>query len=358
MKLTELGWNPRWEQAFESMYERHLEPARVVREDRGRYVVLNPSGARVAVVTGRFRHEVLRRAGFPAVGDWVAIQAPAGGDQATIHAVLPRSSAFMRKVAGETTEEQVVAANVDTLFLIVGLDGDYNLRRLERHLAAAWDSGAVPVVVLNKADLASDLEAAVAEAEAAAPGVAVAAVSARDRTGLDALSAWLAPGATVAMVGSSGVGKSTLVNALLGEERQAVNEVRASDARGRHTTTRRELLPLPGGALLIDTPGLREFQMWAGAADLGDAFPEIERLAKTCRFRDCRHDSEPGCALTDAVARGTLDPARLASWRKLQRELEWNATRNDQRLRSERDAKWRAISRSMKHHPKADRWRG
>jgi ribosome biogenesis GTPase len=182
-------------------------------------------------------------------------------------------------------------------------------------------------------------------------------MSARDRTGLEALSAWLAPGATVALVGSSGAGKSTLVNALLGEARQAVHEVRASDARGRHTTTRRELFPLPTGALLIDTPGLREFQLWAEAADLGDAFPEIERLAKTCRFRDCRHESEPGCALTGAVEQGTLDPARLESWRKLQRELQWNAARTDQRLRLEREARWRAISRSMKHHPKADRWR-
>jgi len=351
------GWDAAWEQSFAPLLERGLEPARVAREDRGRYVVLAWGGTLPAEVSGRFRHEAPDRAAFPAVGDWVGVRMTPEGDRAAIHTVLPRRSAFVRQAAGETTEAQVVAANVDTLFLVTGLDDDFNPRRLERHLAAAWESGAVPVLVLNKADLTPDPAAAVTEAGATAPGVVVVALSARDRTGLEALSPWLAPGATVALVGSSGVGKSTLVNALLGEDRQAVNAVRESDSRGRHTTTHRELLRLPGGALLIDTPGMREFQLWADGTDVAAAFPEVERLAAACRFGDCRHESEPGCAVRRAVATGTLDQARIESWRKLQREQAWNEARHDGRLRSERKAKWRAVTRSMKHHPKADRWR-
>lgn len=356
MSLLHLGWNARIESSFAPLRERGLVPARVAREDRDRYVVLDDSGARSAELAGRLRHEAHSRAELPAVGDWVALR-PGAASPAVIDAVLPRTSAFMRKAAGETTEEQIVAANVDTVFLVSGLDGDFNPRRIERYLASAWESGAEPVVVLNKADLAADLEAMRAEVESLAPGVAVVPLSALGGSGLDALAPWLGAGRTVALLGSSGVGKSTLVNALLGEQRQATGGVREDDSRGRHTTTHRELVPLPGGALLLDTPGMRELQLWGDEGALDGAFPEIASLAEGCRFRDCGHESEPGCAVLEALGRGALDEDRLDSWRKLQRELQRLERRQDALARKAAEAKWKAISKSMKHHPKAHRWK-
>ena len=329
---------------------------RVAREDRDRYTVLSRSGALSAVLTGRFRHEALTRADLPAVGDWVMARAEAGGP-ATISALLPRASAFMRKVAGDTTQEQVVAANVEAVFLVCGLDGDFNPRRVERALTAAWESGAQPVVVLNKADLASDVAARVAETEAVAPGAPVVALSALEGNGLDALSPWLVPGHTIALIGSSGAGKSTLTNALLGEARQATGAVREEDSRGRHTTTHRELVPLPSGALLLDTPGMRELQLWGDDSGLEGAFPEVTELVARCRFSDCTHASEPGCAVLEALASGVLDAARFAAWLKLQRELRYLAGRQDARIRAEDTAKWKAIHKEMRHHPKASRWK-
>jgi ribosome biogenesis GTPase len=356
MSLLSLGWNARTESLFVPHRGRGLEPARVAREDRDRYAVLDESGARSAELAGRLRHDARTRAELPAVGDWVALR-PGAASSAVIEAVLPRASSFVRKVAGDTTEEQVVAANVDTVFLVSGLDGDFNPRRIERYLAAAWESGAEPVVVLNKADLAADLDARIAEAEAAAPGAAVVPLSALAGDGLGALAAWLAPGRTVALIGSSGVGKSTLVNALLGTERQATAAVREDDSRGRHTTTHRELVPLPGGALLLDTPGMRELQLWGDEESLDGAFPDIAGLAASCRFRDCRHEAEPGCAVLGAVDSGRLDGGRLVSWRKLQRELARLAARTNARARAAEQARWKAIHKSMRDHPKANRWK-
>ena len=352
MSLNHLGWNQRLEQQFQPHLESGLVPGRVAREDLGRYRVLTDTGEHAAEITGRLRHEALSRVDFPAVGDWVATRPADGDGPLTIVAVLPRTSVFVRKMVGETTEAQVVATNVDTVFVMAGLDGDFNPRRLERYVTAAWESGARPVIVLNKADVASDLEAQIAETELAAPGVPVVALSARDASGLESLAPWVIPGATIALLGSSGVGKSTLVNALLGEERQRTREVREWDSRGRHTTTHRELVPLPGGALLVDTPGMRVLQLWADETSLEGTFPEIESLARECRFGDCRHDAEPGCAVLAAEASGALDSERLTSWRKLQRELTWLAGKQDQRVRLEQQARWKAIHKSMKSHPK------
>lgn len=356
MSLPSLGWNARFEESFTEHRTRGWVPARVAREDRTRYVVLDESGARPAELAGRLRHEARTRADVPAVGDWVAVR-PGAASPAIIEAVLPRASAFVRKDVGDAAIEQVVAANVDTVFLVSGLDLDYNPRRIERYLAAAWESGAEPVVVLNKADLDPDREARVAEVELLAPGAAVLAVSALEGDGIASLQPWLQPGRTVALLGSSGVGKSTLVNALLGEERLATGAVREDDSRGRHTTTHRELVVLPGGALLLDTPGMRALELWGDEDSVDGAFPEIASLAEGCRFRDCRHESEPGCAVLAAEADGTLAPDRLASWRKLQREAHWLATRVDARARAAEEAKWKAIHKSMRDHPKADRWK-
>ncbi|MEO5989136.1 MAG: ribosome small subunit-dependent GTPase A [Candidatus Eisenbacteria bacterium] len=350
-----LGWNARLQAAALPFREQGLEPMRIAREDRDRYIVLTPEGTSPAVLSGRYRHAAQTRSALPAVGDWVMARADANGP-ATISALLPRASAFMRKVAGDTTEEQVVAANVESVFLVCGLDGDFNPRRIERALTAAWESGAQPVVVLNKADLATDPDARVAETVAVAPGAPVVALSALAGRGLEALSPWLVPGHTIALIGSSGAGKSTLTNALLGESRQAIGAVR-DDSRGRHTTTHRELVPLPSGALLLDTPGMRELQLWGDDSGLDGAFPELAALAARCRFGDCSHAAEPGCAVLEAVAEGTLEAVRLAAWRKLQRELRYLAGRQDARIRVEDMTKWKAIHKSMRGHPKADRWR-
>jgi ribosome biogenesis GTPase / thiamine phosphate phosphatase len=353
MPLRRLGWNQTLEDSFHPCREQGLVPARVAREDRGRYLLLDGRRECPAVLAGRLRHEARCRADLPAVGDWVAARTDAA--TATIVAVLPRTGAFVRKAAGAATEEQVVAANVDTVFLVAGLDGDFNPRRIERFLAAARESGAEPVLVLNKADLAGQLEAHRAEAGAAAPGVSLVAVSALERTGLDALAPWLRPGSTVALLGSSGVGKSTLVNALLGSGRQATGPVREDDSRGRHVTTRRELVLLPGGALLLDTPGLRELQLWGGDEGLVGAFPDLAALAGGCRFRDCAHAEEPGCAVRAAVEAGRLDASRLESWHKLQGESRWLAARQDARARAEEEAKWKVIARARRRLSKSDR---
>jgi ribosome biogenesis GTPase len=315
--------------------------------------VRSAGGERLAGLAGRLRLALRRPEERPAVGDWVALRSREGPGRTLVHAVLPRRTAFVRRAAGDQTVQQVLAANVDTVFLVMGLDRDYNPRRIERALVLAWESGAEPVIVLNKTDLSDEVEACRAEVEAAAPGVPVVALSAKRSEGLGDLGPWLRRGRTVALLGSSGVGKSTIVNRLLGEERQRTREVRESDQRGRHTTTHRELLALPGGGLLIDTPGLREIQLWATEEGLAAAFDDVETFAAGCRFRDCAHEAEPGCAVRAAVAEGRLLPERLASFHKLRAELRSLEIREDpERLRAER-ARWRSIHKSVKNlHPK------
>lgn len=333
MNLHEYGWDTSLQADFARVDASGLHAGRVVRQARDLSTLVAADGEVDAAVSGRFRHRAAGPADFPAVGDWAAFRRGDGG-RATIEAILPRRSAFTRKAAGAAAEAQVVAANVDTVLLVSGLDGEFNPRRIERYVTTAWSSGASPVVVLNKADLCPDLADAVARVTAVAPGVPVVATAALDGDGVAAVAPHLAPCRTVALLGSSGVGKSTLVNALLGEERLATGEVSDPRAgRGRHTTTARELVRLPGGALLVDTPGLRELGLWVDDDGLDRTFEEIDELAAGCRFPDCRHDREPGCAVTAAVLTGELDERRFASYRKLRRELEHLEARRDERSR-------------------------
>jgi ribosome biogenesis GTPase len=351
--LEDLGWDDGWRASWEGLVDRAAHvPARVVSVHRDGFVVATVEGERTAELSGKMRHRANDEAARPAVGDWVALRLPPGDGASILHGVLPRRTQLARKVPGALTAVQVVAANVDVVLIVAGLDGDYNPRRLERALVLAWEGGAQPAIVLNKADLLApeELAAKVRAIEDVAPGVRVLPASAATGEGLDRLVESLVPGRTAALIGSSGVGKSTLVNRLLGAERQPTAAVRSHDSRGRHTTTHRELLRLPGGALLIDTPGLRELQLWAGPDALEGTFAEVDLLAAGCRFADCAHDGEPGCAVIRAAAEGMLSPARLESYRKLQRELRYLALRQDERGRAELNQRWRAIHKAARKH--------
>lgn len=346
--LSGLGWDLSREEEFRPHAAEGLVPARVAAQHRGAYLVYLEAGERPAEIAGRLRHAASAGGELPAVGDWVAVRDRHGSDAATIHAVLPRRTAFSRKAAGEPTAEQVVAANVDVVFLVTAFGGDLNVRRLERYLAAGWESGAQPVVVINKTDLAEDAGAAVAEVEAVTFGVPVHAVSCLDGSVvLSELAPYLTGNRTIALLGSSGVGKSSLVNVLLGSDRQKVSDLRG-DGRGRHTTTHRELLPVPGGGLVLDTPGMRVLALWDAGAGVEGAFDDVAALAAECRFADCRHDGEPGCAVRAAIDAGRLDRARLESYRKLQRELHRLDVLQDGRLRSEERQKRRRFARSRR----------
>ena len=347
--LEAFGWSTALAIGFAAHARAGLVPARVVAEDRGSYVVRTDAGELRATVTGRFRFSAGDdAAAYPAVGDWIAIDAR--GDAASIQAILPRRTSIVRHAPGLKTVAQVVAANVDTVFVVASLNADLNLRRLERYLAVAWESGAAPVVVLSKADLGGDVDAALASVEAIAVGAEVLVVSAVDGRGVEAVRERIGRGRTVAFVGSSGVGKSTLLNALAGETRAAVREIREDDARGRHTTTRRELHLVPGGGLILDTPGMRELAPWDASDGLDRSFGDIDTLAAGCRFSDCAHDGEPGCVVATALAAGALDPARLASWRKLEREARHQERRVDALARAEERRRWKAISKSVDKH--------
>jgi ribosome biogenesis GTPase len=348
--LEELGWSSFFQEYLESMKVPGSVPGRVVSESRGSYQVNSQYGELTAKIAGKVRYQAEEKEAYPAVGDWVVIKRLVNENKATIYAVLPRKSKFSRKVAGERTEEQVVSANVDTVFIVSGLDGgrNFNLRRIERYLTLAWSSGATPVVVLNKVDLCPEVDAFVKKVEEIAPGMSIHPVSAKEKIGLESLRSYLTKGHTVAFLGSSGVGKSALINALLGIKKQEVGEVREDDRMGRHTTTRRELILLPSGGMMIDTPGMREIQMWAGEDDLQGSFSDIEALAKRCRFTDCSHNAETGCAVIEAINNGDLDPTRLESYRKLQNELGYLASREEDSKRHYEKVKWKKVSQWRK----------
>ena len=329
MNLSDLGWDAFFADAFEPYARDNLIPARVAARHHGPCELLTELGRLGGLPAGRLSDDEL-----PAVGDWVAARPLDGERKALIEAVLPRRSAFTRKEAWRRTVAQVVAANVDTVFLVSSLGSDLNVRRLERYLTSAWDSGASPVIVVNKLDEADDAKAELTALDAVVIGVPVHSVSATRGDGLEGLEPYLGHGRTIALLGSSGVGKSTLVNRLAGRHVLATQETR-DDGRGRHTTTHRELVPLPSGALLLDTPGMRELQLWADEEALDTTFADVAERAAQCRFADCSHEHEPGCAVQEALADGSLPVERFASYRKLQRELRALELRKDARLRAE-----------------------
>ena len=342
MSLRErLGWNPFFAAHAAALAGRGYAFARVVEEQRGLSRVSGDVEGWMDI-SGKFRYEAADAAAFPAIGDWVAVR------DRVIHHVLERRSVVSRAVAGRTTAEQVVAANVNTIFVVTALPHDVNARRLERYLAMVWDGGAVPVVVINKSDLTGDAEAAAQAIAARLPLVDVIAVSALHERGLDALASYLQPASTVALVGSSGVGKSTLVNRLVGGDVARVAAVSAENGKGRHTTTARRLVTLPGGALLIDTPGMRELQPWLDCDGLEAAFDEIATLAHDCRFADCQHGSEPGCAVVAAVADGRLDADRLENYRRLTREAAFEDRKRDKAAAAEHKRKWKQLHQAAK----------
>jgi ribosome biogenesis GTPase len=338
--LPDLGWDDSRETEFTEHAAAGLVPARVAAQHRGAYVLFSELGELRAESAGRLEHAAAGAGDLPAVGDWVAVAARPEEGAATIKHVLTRRTAFSRKVALAAAEQQVLAANVDAVFLLMSLNEDYNLRRLERYLATAWESGAQPVVVLTKTDLDPEFRTKVLEVEAVAIGVPVHAISSVTGEGVELVRERLAPGRTIALLGSSGVGKSTLVNTLAGQELLATQEIRADDGEGRHTTTHRQLVLLPEGGLVLDTPGLRELQLWESSDGLSETFGDIEELALRCRFSDCAHAHEPGCAVKAAIDDGTLDFGRWSSYKKLQRELAHLERRLDKRLQAEERKRW------------------
>jgi len=347
--INQFGWSDALSQQFAPHADLGLTPGRVVVQHRGQYDLITPEGEAKATISGRFAHEA-GEGGYPVTGDWVAVSLDAGA--ATIHAILPRRTAFIRKAAGPSQTPQVVAANVDAAVLVSALTPDFNPRRLERYLAIAWQSGARPLVVLTKADLCPDVDEAVAATQAMAVGVDVIAVSAATGEGMTDLAARLLPGETAVLVGSSGAGKSTLVNALAGEARMAVGEVREEDGRGRHTTSHRELVLLPGGALILDTPGMRELGLLDADEGITATFEDIEALAAQCRFHDCGHTNEPGCAVQAALETGVLDPARWRNYQKLQREAAFSDRKEDRMARLVERRKWVTIAKAQRANRK------
>jgi ribosome biogenesis GTPase len=359
--LAELGWDSFFIETFQAMDMPDKIPARVIGQERNRYKVLHYHGEVFATISGHALYHEMPDDIRPVVGDWVVIRSSTVGGDTLIEAVLPRKTKISRQVAGGrgrytggNTEEQVLAANVDTVFIVCSLDNERNtnLRRIERYLTMVWSAGAFPVIILNKVDLCPDVPATVSEVEQIAMGVPIVIISATEKLGLKTLEEYLAKGKTAVFLGPSGVGKSSIINALLDEERIKVSEVRESDFRGRHTTTRRELFLLPKGGMVIDTPGIREIHLWGEEDDINSAFQDIEQLANECRFRDCSHGAEPDCAVQRAITEGIIDSKRLHNYQKLQRETSYLAARQDDKTRVEEKLKWKKISQWQKQYKK------
>ncbi len=351
--LRAWGWDEGWARLAEVASAEQV-PARVVAQHRGELRLVAATGELTGVAPGRLLYRATGQRALPAVGDWVLVE-PALDGPAVVDEILPRRTEFVRRKPGTEDQEQVVAANVDTAFLVTSANQEFSPRRLERYLVATRDAGAEPVVVLSKIDLARETAPLLAAVRAAAADAPVLPVSARTGEGLEALGAWLRPGDTVALLGSSGVGKSTLLNVLAGREVMRTGRVRASDDRGRHTTTHRQIFRLPCGALLLDTPGMRELGLWGADEGLEETFEDVAEFVARCRFRDCTHEHEPGCAVRAALADGTLSHARWQSYRKLQREAAHEAPRSDRAAAAAERRRWKLIHKQLRPGPKKGR---
>ncbi len=343
--LQRYGWDDFFEANFTPLAKEGLVPARIALEYNQFYRVMTDNGEMLAEISGKLKHEATSRAELPAVGDWVALRMVKAENKAMIHAVLPRRSKFARKSKGSKTEEQVVGANIDIVFLVTSLNQDFNPRRIERYLTITWDSGAKPVVLLTKTDLCDDVGNKFEDVIAVSMGAPVHAICAIKDEGLEELEQYFTPGQTIALIGSSGVGKSTLINRLIGSERQTVKEVREHDDRGLHTTRHRELILMPNGALVLDTPGMRELQLWDADEGIETTFEDIEQIAANCHFTDCKHGNEPRCAVRAAIEAGTLDTNRFENYLKMQRELNHLARRQDQFAQRVEKSRWKKLTK-------------
>lgn len=344
--IEKYGWNDTWQEKIAVSGV----PGRVVLEHKNLYRVITDNGEWLSSLSGKYKHEH-HYEDFPCVGDWVMVEQMPGEEKGIIHQVLPRSSQFSRKAAGETSNIQHIAVNVDYAFLVMSLNHDFNIRRLERYLLASWDSGANPIIVLTKKDQCPDIEPYLREIESVAFGVPVHAVSSFTGEGIEEVQLLLSGAKTGALLGSSGVGKSSLINALAGSDLMAVQNIREDDSKGRHTTTHRELVLLPTGGLLIDTPGMREFQLGDYSEGIESGFTDVEALADSCRFRDCSHGNEPGCAIQEALDNGTLDHSRYESYLKLKKELAHMERKSNAAAQKAERAKWKQVTKDSRKRP-------
>jgi ribosome biogenesis GTPase len=346
--LNQFGWHPFFEAYFNEYSGNGYSAGRVAVENKNNYILYTEYGELLAEISGKLFYEISGKGDFPAVGDWVVFRALPGEQKAVIDHVLPRKTKFSRKSAGAKTEEQVIASNIDNLFIMSSLNQDFNPRRIERYLTLAWESEAAPVILLSKSDLCKNPGEKKSETESIAFGVPVHCISTLKITGLEKLKQYFSQNQTGAIVGSSGVGKSTLINTLLGENKLKVNDTADYKDKGLHTTTRRELILLPDGGMIIDTPGMRELQLWDGNKGVGDVFEDIETIASECRFKDCKHENEPGCAVREALRIGNIDAGRYKSYQKLQREVRYFERRSSENAILAEKRKWKKIHKEAK----------